>query len=249
MHQLLCLHSGGSPVSYDELSSLRTPEATKTHCPISHFEFVRNVKDSLRGLMDIDEEQHAVSHEDNRYFGILALKGQEASFGLMLGLRNSHDKTFPAGFALGTRVFVCDNLAFSSEIVLRRKHTSRIMEDLPGLVARGIGLLAERVRSIGDQVKAYQAMPVDDSRAYEFIVRGYKAKAIPARAIDDVLHQWEHPDHEEFQPRNAWSLFNAFTSTYKQANPELSWPRSQRLHGLFDSLTGFKAPTMEAELV
>jgi hypothetical protein len=33
----------------------------------------------------------------------------------VLGLRNSHDKRFPAGLVGGSAVFVCDNLAFSGE--------------------------------------------------------------------------------------------------------------------------------------
>jgi len=33
-----------------------------------------------------------------------------------VGLRNSHDKTFPAGLVAGTRVFICANLSFSGLI-------------------------------------------------------------------------------------------------------------------------------------
>ena len=36
-------------------------------------------------------------------------------YSLVLGLRNSHDKTFPASLALGSQVLVCDNLSFFGE--------------------------------------------------------------------------------------------------------------------------------------
>ena len=49
----------------------------------------------------------------------------------VLGLRNSHDKTFPAGIVAGASVFVCDNLSFSGEIKFARKHTRFIVRDLP----------------------------------------------------------------------------------------------------------------------
>ncbi len=42
-------------------------------------------------------------------------------------VRNSHDKTFPAGIVAGTQVPVCDNLSFAGEISLARKHTSNIL--------------------------------------------------------------------------------------------------------------------------
>jgi hypothetical protein len=36
-------------------------------------------------------------------------------------------------------------------------------------------------------------------------------------------------------PRNAWSLFNAFTEIYKSVNPQTAVKRGQALHGLFDA--------------
>jgi hypothetical protein len=38
---------------------------------------------------------------------------------------------------------VCDNLSFSGEVRLARKHTSRIEADLPALVNRAVGQLGE----------------------------------------------------------------------------------------------------------
>jgi hypothetical protein len=37
-------------------------------------------------------------------------------FGLVAGVRNSHDKSFPASLVLGASMFVCDNLSFSGEV-------------------------------------------------------------------------------------------------------------------------------------
>jgi hypothetical protein len=40
-----------------------------------------------------------------------------------VGVRNSVDKSFPLGFCAGARVFICDNLAFRSELLVKRPHT------------------------------------------------------------------------------------------------------------------------------
>jgi len=68
---------------------------------------------------------------------------QNDDYTWVLGLRNSHDKTFPAGIVAGASVFVCDNLSFSGEVKFARKHTRFINRDLPQLVERSIGLLME----------------------------------------------------------------------------------------------------------
>ena len=63
--------------------------------------------------------------------------GVPGDYNTVIGLRNSHDKVISAGVACGSGVFVCDNLCFSGEVKLARKHTANILTDLPHLV-RGI---------------------------------------------------------------------------------------------------------------
>src|SRR3954449_13306587 len=45
------------------------------------------------------------------------------SWALVLLWRDRHNKSLPIGFCAGSRVFVCDNLAFRSELLVTRKHT------------------------------------------------------------------------------------------------------------------------------
>ncbi|GEM_PF-2057976 len=64
------------------------------------------------------------------------------------------------------------------------------------------------------------------------------SRAITASQIPDVLRGWRHPEHDAFTPRNAWSLFNAFTSVYREINPHTALRRGEALHGLFDAVVG-----------
>ena len=60
----------------------------------------------------VANEAHALWSDGLRYFGLLEVTNGAAhdDYGLVIGLRNSHDKSFPASIALGSGVFVCDNL-------------------------------------------------------------------------------------------------------------------------------------------
>ena len=53
-----------------------------------------------------------------------------------------------------------------------------------------------------------------DWLAHDIVARAADCRAITASQIPDVLQRWRHPEHESFRPRNAWSLFNAFTAVY-----------------------------------
>src|SRR4051812_22884309 len=65
-----------------------------------------------------------LSRGDARLFATVDL-GSPLATGVTLavGIRNSFDKSLPLGFVAGNRVFVCDNLAFRSDLSVKRKHT------------------------------------------------------------------------------------------------------------------------------
>jgi hypothetical protein len=162
-----------------------------------------------------------------------------------VGLRNSHDKSYQASLALGSRVFVCDNLAFSGEVTIARKHTSHILRDLPGLMHSAVARIVGARRTMEERVAAYRACNLSDLQAHDMIVRAIDSKIVAPPKIREVLKEWRNPTHEEFAPRTAWSLFNAFTEVMKTGyNLDGVYRRTQPLHGLFDATCFLASPAM-----
>jgi hypothetical protein len=65
------------------------------------------------------------------------------------------------------------------------------------------------------------------------MVEAIRANVLPASRLPKVIEAWEEPQHEEFAPRTAWSLFNAFTEVQKGAPPRLQMEGTLRLSSLF----------------
>lgn len=243
MSKLLTLHRGGELVTETELGLVTTPEATKTHYPIPHTELLRTVKETLLGGGGYvcDREEHALANAGQRYFGVLQLRSANVSYNdrsLCVGIRNSHDKTFTAGLVMGNRVFCCDNLSFSGEVTLSRKHTRFIVDDLNRLVAAASSRLISCGKLQDVRFEAYKTAAIDDRDASYMILQALSNKAITTQKVDDVWDQWRKPNHEEFAERSVWSLFNAFTEIYKGDSLDLVRKRSQQLHGTFDAHLG-----------
>jgi hypothetical protein len=156
----------------------------------------------------------------------------------VLGLRNSHDKTFPAGVTAGAQVFVCDNLSFSGEVKLARKHTRFIDRDFPLLVERAIGLLVTKWHDQSVRFEAYKQSEISDGLAHDLIIRSVDVGICSNRMIPEVLKWWRKPAYEEFRARCVWSLFNSFTESLKQGNLAELPKRTEALHGLLDSHVG-----------
>lgn len=133
----------GEGVEYGALRELAVPEIT---VPIPHFSVVDLVSHAL-GYYDhqVTEPHFGITPDGARFFGVLCPKSEYTGYTDTVGLRNSHEKRFPVGMSFGSKVFVCDNLAFVGDHVIKRKHTANLKRDLPGL----IGEIVEPSRSSG----------------------------------------------------------------------------------------------------
>ncbi len=239
----LILHCGAEAVERDALRAVHTPAATSTWQPVSHLRLIQQVEHALAAShLTIVNQAHALSHEGARYFGLLQIQNgsENPDYAWVLGLRNSHDKRFPAGIVAGASVFVCDNLSFSGEVELARKHTVYIERDLPQLTERAIGQLVERWHSQDTRIARYREKTITDVAAHDLMIRAVDVGVVPVSTLPKVITEWRVPAHEEFQPRNTWSLFNAFTEALKGNLPLLP-RRTQALHGLMDAHVGLAA--------
>lgn len=240
----LFLHCGAHAATREHVASVATPERTASWVPIGHSKLLETVQASLeRSGLHVVTEAHGLTKEGNRYFGLLEVANgsNPEDFGLVVGVRNSHDKSFPAALALGASVFVCDNLSFSGEVKLARKHTAYIERDLPQLVDRAIGLLGDLRLTQERRIGAYKSCELTEGQAHDTVIRALDARIVPVTKIPDLLTEWREPRHPEFREgRTAWRLFNAFTELLKGNLGELP-RRTQALHGLLDSVCGFAA--------
>jgi hypothetical protein len=233
-------------VEREEVMDIPTPWPTDTWTPIAHIALVTDVEQTLRtnGLV-VGNQAHSLSHDGARYFGLMEIQRSESDedYCWVLGLRNSHDKTFPAGIAAGAQVLVCDNLSFSGEVKLARKHTRFITRDLPRLVQSAVGKLMDRWYHQDDRIGTYKLSDLDDRTAHDLVIRACDVGVVPNRTIPEVLREWRQPRHDDFEPRNVWSLFNAFTEALKGNLIELP-RRTEALHGLLDNYVGLACPLL-----
>jgi len=207
----LMLHAGADALDYGDLRHLETPDATATHVPIPHHRLVDVVRLTL-GFYGhtVEEEHHGVTPDGMRYFGVLSLKSTYGDYTDTVGLRNSHDKTFPVGISFGSRVFVCDNLAFIADHVVRRKHTAQAKRDLPGLVGDLIEPLADQREAQYRTISRYRGSALSQPVADHAVLELYRAGIITVTRIAAVMERWDDPPHD-WGMKTAWRLFNCVT--------------------------------------
>jgi hypothetical protein len=233
----LLLHCGANAVSRDELNRVVTPEQTNTWRPVAHDEALGLVEEALpRHGLSVVKAAYALTHTGARFFGLLEVRNGQAVADQtwVLGIRNAHDQRFALGLTAGSEVLVCDNLSFLGSYTLHRRHTSRIMNDLPSLIDDTMQKLIVCWRTHERRVEAYRERRLTDKAAHDLLIRAIDAQAIIPRLVPRVLQEWRTPSHEAFRGRNLWSFSNAVTEALKGTGLPLLADRTERLHRVCD---------------
>lgn len=236
----LRMHAGNFYVSQKCLEKVRTPKATGSWFPIPHHDLFQYVCDHLvaQGLCVVGKA-HALCRDGKLYFGLVQIiNGSEGEdYTTILGIQNSHDRTSPGALFVGSQVFACDNLAFSAETQIAKRHTRNMVRSLQKMIKSAVANIADLRRSQDERIQLYKRFELSDLQVHDLIIRGAcDRKIITIIQIPAVLAQWREPRYLEFAERqSAWRLFNAFTEVLKERNIFKQPKYSGALHALLDT--------------
>jgi hypothetical protein len=227
-------------VSEEELREYNAPPPEGRWFPIAHQDVLTKVKETLHEAgYEVERQKLALARNDHRFFGTLDLKTSLATgVTLAVGVRNSTDKSFPLGFCAGSRVFVCDNLAFCSELVVKRKHTRFGEQRFADAIANAVTALQGFREMESQRLRKLMNTELREEQADSFILRAFERGIISTLQLPAVLKEWRSPSFEEFKPRTAWSLLNAFTTVLRdraEKQPQSFMVQTMRLNHLLEA--------------
>lgn len=237
----LVTHCGANSVSLDELNALPCPEPVGRWRPIPHAEVFTLAAEQLRsaGYL-IRQARHAVTRGGARYFATLDTESElRPGVGLAVGLRSSVDKSLCLGFCAGSRVFVCDNLAFSSEIVVAKKHTINCPGAFVGAVIEAVQKLGQFRTEEAARIERMQSTPLTDLAARGLILTAWEKDIISERQVGPTLSAWSVLAEENPHGPSCWRLYNAFTgalASLAQSNPQRFSRQTMALGRLLTSI-------------
>ena len=245
----------GLDISLAELETIPTPapgfneQGVITHQTVPHSTVINNIIESANNIgIELDNFKTGTTHDHNRLFGIcdVFFDKHNADYKGIMAFRNSHDKKFPIALAGGSRVTICDNLIFSGEIVIKTRHTKNVFSRLPNLILRAVQQLKFLDEINDKRIEAYKGREIkSESWVHDFIIKACDADVLSPSNIYKVLNEWRSEEgsqsatHNEFEPRNLWSLNNAFTESFKcYKNLDQVTTRNIKLCGLMDNIVG-----------
>jgi hypothetical protein len=166
-----------------EAEVLQVPEVpfTKTFHPIHHKYVLDAVRSGVAATgLEIAREEYVLASNGNRMFGVWDLSGGSDELCWSIGIRNSMDKSMALGITAGTRVFVCENLAFSGEFVAFRRHTSGLVfDDLEFMAYRAMKMMVRNLTKFQAWHEGLKDYSLDEQDAKLLLVEIMTSNVIP----------------------------------------------------------------------
>lgn len=246
----LLTHCGGRVVDVQELESIELPQTTRTYQPLPYTDFIDMVKEAgskrLAGY-ELTNESYAVSKNNKKMFGVLTYKYSyrdlkeklfsikdrpDEDFQLSIGIRSSLDKSIRPEICGGAKVFVCDNLLFTGDIMAFRKQTKFIYRDIMDEIEKMLGRCILNFITLKRQKDFLKSNKITQDNGYRQL--GYLAGlgVLSPTQFTSAMQEWKDPVYSEFIERNQWSFYNACTEALKSTNPRKIMERHIQLHNV-----------------
>lgn len=227
---VLMTHRDSVPTTEDDLATLPPPVARgPIHLPVPHTVLVQQLKATAlaRGYVPYHQEL-GLARSGQRLFGVMDLHRPEGQAlredrGFAIGFRNSTDETLGIRVVAGARVFVCDNLCLSGDMIALKRRNTRGL-DLATALAEGFDRYELHAIALDTQIESLQNTPLStfDAKARLFDI--FAQRILPARFLRHVSKNYFAADETmtDCRPRTVWGLHNACTRVLTR----LSRPRA-----------------------
>ena len=172
---MLIAHCDTEYVSEDMVLAIKPIEGTETWKPVPHRDVIIPLQNALADTgLKVATKTYSLSADGHRMFAVWQLDNVDSEMAYTLGIRNSMDKSMALGIVAGTKVLVCDNLAFSGEFIRFRKHTKGIIDELDQLCMEAVKNVTGKLRSFAQWHK----------RLVTYVLRRRQAEVLTFRAME-----------------------------------------------------------------
>jgi uncharacterized protein DUF932 len=242
----LLSHVDTDLVSREQLALVATPTATRSFKPIPHIELVETLDEVLQlNGITIRKEQFALRRDGSTLFGVLSLAYKDTEDGMAaLGLRTGNNRQLSLQLVAGMQIFVCDNMAFRGDMIaLNRKHTSGL--NLKSEIYTAVLRFQEHFGRLTGEIENLKERSLSDTEAKAILHDVFAAGILPVRLLPEASSLYFEPFVDEFRPRNAWSLHNAFTAVAKEMPITTRIPAIQEIGRHFGMTNGISTSPAE----
>lgn len=239
-------------VSKQILLNAELPQQTRTYKPIEHQRLIDLTLESIGGAgFELGSELYSAARDGQVANGRYTIKNvADSEMELQIGWQNSYDKSLSLKFAIGTKIFICQNGCVSGDYgAFRKKHVGTVQEFTPSAITEYIKSAGEAFRRMQEERDRMKEIEITRRTKAELIGRLYlEDSIINSVQMNIISRELDNPTHDYGAPGSMWELYNYTTFAMKETHPTLWMQNHQKAHSFFVNESGILVSPMNIEV-
>ena len=224
------------------LLNAQVPQETKTYKPVSHQQLMDLTLESITSAgFELETETYSGARDGQVANGRYTIKNvADSEMQLQIGWQNSYDKSLSLKFAIGTRIFICQNGCVSGDYgAFRRKHQGEIQTFTPNAITEYIKQAGDAFTKMQAEREVMKNREVTKRTSAELIGRMIiEENIIESTQLNIIRGQMDNPAFDYGAPGSLWELYQHTTFAMKEVHPSL-WMRNHiNAHTFFVNAAG-----------
>jgi hypothetical protein len=243
--------SRGYADAYQRAMTALVPARTESYTPVMHTEIMTSMKANLgrQNLTVVGQKLH-VNGKGTKVIGFYDVEdrgnfGNAHGLKMMLGYRNSYDKSMSVGIVVGASVWICSNGCISGDMLtFKRKHTGEVQTEMNEKIQEGIQRMRNDFGKLNIEVDIFKNYSLTQRQKSEILgVMYFEQDLVTPQQLSLVKKELTQSEH--FKDNTAWDLYNNVTEALKTSHPTNVIDDHVNLHRFMRSVVGIE----EAEVI
>jgi hypothetical protein len=230
------------------------PQETRTYKPITHGSLIDLTLNSIeKAGFTLDKETYSMAQGGaiaNGQFSIRNVADKEMQ--LQIGWQNSYNKSLSLKFAIGARIFICQNGMVHGDMgSFKKKHQGSVQEFTPNAISEYIKQAGDTFQQMQTEREAMKQIEMTKRVKAELIGRMLiEEQFISSTQMNIMARELENPTHNYGAPDSMWELYNYATFAMKELHPSIRMNNHIKAHNFFvNESGGFVNTTIQQEAI
>jgi len=234
------------------LVNAEIPQQTRTYKPISHQRLMDLTLESIyQAGFELDQETYSGARDGQIGNGRYTIKNvADSEMQLQIGWQNSYDKSLSLKFAIGTRIFICQNGCVSGDFgAFRKKHMGSVQEFTPSAITEYIKRSGDVFQQIQKDKEGMKQIEMTKRTSAEIIGRMFlEQDIIQSTQLNIIKREMDNPSFDYGAPGSMWELYNHTTLAMKELHPSLWMNSHMKAHSFFVNESGLLVPNSKIDV-
>jgi hypothetical protein len=224
------------------LLSTPLPTQTRTYKPVGHGQLIDLTLNGIeKAGFKLDKETYSSAREGQIANGRFTISNvADSEMQLQIGWQNSYNKQLTLKFAIGTRIFICQNGCVSGDYgAFKKKHVGEVQTFTPNAIVEYIKYAADAFKKMQFERDAMKQIEITKRVKAELIGRMIiEEQFISFTQLNIISKELQAPTHDYGAKDSLWELYNYTTFSMKEVHPSLWMESHMDAHKFFVDASG-----------